>query len=60
MAKILLVEDSATQAVEMTMLLQAANHEVVHVANGQLGLSHLKDQAPDLVITDLERVQSVW
>ncbi|ELP33930.1 response regulator receiver protein [Rhodopirellula baltica SWK14] len=54
MAKILLVEDSATQAVEMTMLLQAANHEVVHVANGQLGLSHLKEQAPDLVITDLE------
>lgn len=54
MARILLVEDSATQAVEMTMLLEAGDHEVVHVTNGQLGLTHLRDQTTDLVVTDLE------
>ncbi|MEM6776516.1 MAG: response regulator [Planctomycetota bacterium] len=54
MAKILLVEDSATQAVEMTMLLEAAEHDVMHVSNGALGMDALRDQSPDVVITDLE------
>ena len=54
MAKILLVEDSPTQAVEITMLLQAAEHEVIHAGNGKLGLDELRRQSPDLVITDLE------
>jgi len=54
MAKILLVEDSPTQAVEITMLLEADQHEVVHAANGRLGLDCLRTEAPDVVITDLE------
>lgn len=54
MVKILLVEDSPTQAVEMTMLLEAANHEVIHAANGKLGLEQLRSQSLDVVVTDLE------
>lgn len=54
MAKVLLVEDSPTQAVEMTMLLEAAKHEVIHVANGRLGLEELRRKSLDVVITDLE------
>lgn len=54
MAKVLLVEDSPTQAMEMTMLLEAADHEVTHVANGQLGLEQLRQTSIDVVVTDLE------
>lgn len=54
MAKILLVEDSPTQAVEITMLLEAANHEVIHASNGKLGLEELRRQSLDVVVTDLE------
>lgn len=54
MAKILLVEDSPTQAAQIRMLLEAAEHEVVHAANGRLALESLRGQAIDLVVTDLE------
>ncbi len=54
MAKVLLVEDSVTQAVEITMLLEAAAHEVRHVVNGKLGLDLLQTESLDVVITDLE------
>ncbi|MFK8112355.1 MAG: response regulator [Rubripirellula sp.] len=54
MAKVLLVEDSPTQAVEIRMLLEEASHQVVHVANGRLAVEVLDQQPIDLVITDLE------
>ncbi|SMP68200.1 Histidine kinase-like ATPase domain-containing protein [Neorhodopirellula lusitana] len=54
MARILLVEDSPTQAVEMTMLLEEANHDVIHASNGRLGLEQLRSQTIDVVVTDLE------
>jgi CheY-like chemotaxis protein len=54
MAKILLVEDSPTQAIEMRMLLEEASHDVVHVANGRLAVEVLDQQPIDLVVTDLE------
>ncbi|EMI42737.1 response regulator [Rhodopirellula sp. SWK7] len=54
MAKILLVEDSPTQAAQISMLLEAAEHEVVHALNGQLGLDELRRQSLDIVVTDLE------
>lgn len=54
MAKVLLVEDSVTQAVEIRMLLEEKHHDVVHVANGRLALEVLETQPIELVITDLE------
>ncbi|MFG0255990.1 MAG: response regulator, partial [Rhodopirellula sp. JB053] len=54
MAKILLVEDSPTQAAQISMLLEAAEHEVVHANNGQCGIDELQRQSIDIVVTDLE------
>jgi CheY-like chemotaxis protein len=54
MAKVLLVEDSPTQAVEMRMLLEEGRHEVRHAANGKLALDVLADATMDIVVTDLE------
>jgi CheY-like chemotaxis protein len=54
MAKVLLVEDSPTQAVEMRMLLEEGTHTVKHVGNGRQAIKALGDESLDLVVTDLE------
>ena len=54
MAKVLLVEDSPTQAVEMRMLLEEGNHQVRHAANGKQAMEVLASDALDVVVTDLE------
>ncbi|MGB0598450.1 MAG: response regulator [Rubripirellula sp.] len=54
MAKVLLVEDSPTQAVEMRMLLEEGSHAVKHVGNGRQAIKVLGDESLDLVVTDLE------
>ena len=54
MAKVLLVEDSPTQAVEIRMLLEEGAHQVMHVANGRLALDVLEREPIELVVTDLE------
>ncbi len=54
MPRILLAEDSPTQAVEIRMLLEEAGHQVVHVANGALAVDALRRLPIELVVTDLE------
>ncbi len=54
MAKVLLVEDSPTQAVEIRMLLEEGAHKVMHVGNGRMAIEVLKQHPIDIVITDLE------
>lgn len=54
MAKVLLVEDSPTQAVEMRMLLEEGAHEVRHASNGRLALDILSQESLDVVVTDLD------
>lgn len=54
MARILLVEDSPTQAVEMRILLEEGKHQVQHVANGRQAIKVLEQQNIELVVTDLE------
>ena len=54
MAKVLLVEDSPTQAVEMRMLLEEGSHEVRHASNGRVALDVLANEMLDVVVTDLE------
>ncbi|MCC9600818.1 response regulator [Stieleria sp. JC731] len=54
MAKVLLVEDSPTQAIEMRMLLEDGCHEVKHAMNGKAALEVLASEIPDIVVTDLE------
>ncbi len=54
MAKVLLVEDSPTQAVEIRLLLEEGAHEVTHVGNGKLAIDVLETEPIELVVTDLE------
>ena len=54
MARVLLVEDSHTQAAQIAMVLQEASHEVQHVENGKQGLLALEQDMLDVVVTDLE------
>ncbi len=54
MTKILVAEDSATQAAQIRGLLEEANYEVDVVANGKEALQRLRSNAaPDLVLTDM-------
>jgi CheY-like chemotaxis protein len=54
MAKVLLVEDSPTQAVEIRMLLEEGAHQVMHVGNGKMAIDVLEQHPIDIVVTDLE------
>ncbi len=54
MAKVLLVEDSPTQAVEIRMLLEEGAHDVLHVGNGRMAMAMLEKEPVELVVTDLE------
>ncbi len=54
MARILLVEDSRTQAAEISMLLRAADHEVHQAVDGRCALERLAGDPIDVVVTDLE------
>lgn len=54
MTKILVAEDSATQAVQIRGLLEEANYEVEHVGNGKEALQRLRSgPGVDLVLTDM-------
>jgi CheY-like chemotaxis protein len=57
MPSILLVEDSATQAMQMRILLESAGHEVTCAEDGVCAVECLANQPCELVITDLEMPQ---
>jgi CheY-like chemotaxis protein/anti-sigma regulatory factor (Ser/Thr protein kinase) len=54
MPNILLVEDSATQAMQMKILLESAGHAVHCAEDGQCAMQCLADAPYELVVTDLE------
>lgn len=54
MVKILLVEDSTTQAMHIQLLLEQFEHQVILATNGIEALAALKEHDPDLVVSDLE------
>lgn len=53
MNRILLVEDSPTQAYTTTKMLEKNGYTVIHVNNGQDAVNYAVEQAPDLVIMDI-------
>lgn len=57
MTTILVAEDSATQAVQIRGLLEAADFQVEVVSNGFEALAKLGEFTPDLVLTDLSMPQ---
>ena len=54
MARILIVEDSPTQALEIQYLLEDAGFETDIVTNGREALDAIGRGVPDLVLTDLQ------
>jgi twitching motility two-component system response regulator PilH len=53
MKKILLVEDSPTQAYFTTKVLERNGYEVIVARNGEEGIDFAREQLPDLVIMDV-------
>lgn len=53
MAKILVVEDSPTQAVHIQIMLEKAGYEVAAAKNGVLAMEAIESDPPDVVLTDL-------
>ncbi|MHB8091263.1 MAG: hybrid sensor histidine kinase/response regulator [Syntrophales bacterium] len=51
--KILIVEDSPTQAEKLKHILEEQGHQVIHAMNGRDALAILNDQMPNLVISDI-------
>src|SRR5690348_598170 len=52
-ATILIAEDSATQAQELSFLLEEHGFEVRAAQNGRLALEAARQQVPDLIISDI-------
>jgi len=53
MARILLIDDDASLREVMSVILEEAGHAVTTAADGESGLTLAREQAPDLVITDM-------
>ncbi len=51
--KILIVEDSKTQAEELKYFLEANDYKVQHANDGEEALSMLKQTVPDIIISDV-------
>jgi CheY-like chemotaxis protein/anti-sigma regulatory factor (Ser/Thr protein kinase) len=54
MTRILVVEDSRTQSLEIRLLLEEAGYEVALAANGEEAFDSLAKGVPDLILTDLQ------
>ncbi|MCG3212755.1 MAG: Regulator of RpoS [Anaerolineae bacterium] len=52
-AKILVVEDNKQNALLMKRVLEVNNHEVIHVSDGESGLTTAIEEQPDLILVDL-------
>jgi twitching motility two-component system response regulator PilH len=53
MKRILLVEDSTTQAFFTTRVLEKNGYEVIVATNGDDGIEYARQMSPDLVIMDV-------
>ena len=53
MARILLIEDSPTEAAVMTQLLERNGHQVTTSASAEDGIASCKRDKPDLVLMDV-------
>lgn len=53
MARVLIVDDTAFFRVVLRELLEGEGHEVLEARDGREGVRRFREEAPDLVITDL-------
>ncbi len=53
MAKILVVEDNATNMMLAVFLLQSAGHAVLSATDAEAGLTLARDEQPELILMDI-------
>lgn len=53
MARILVVDDSATLLAGTRKILESAGHEVIAAENGELGVEKSISEKPDLIVMDV-------
>ena len=53
MAKIFIVDDSATELHVLAKILQQAGHQALTAADGEAGIAAAKSQAPDAILMDV-------
>lgn len=53
MAKILIIDDSATESKRFTQLLVKAGHDVITADCGEAGIDKAKAELPDLILMDV-------
>ena len=54
MAKVLVVEDNATNMTLAIFLLRSAGHTVLSATDAEAGLTLARDQQPDLILMDIQ------
>jgi two-component system, cell cycle response regulator DivK len=54
MAKVLVVEDNATNMTLAIFLLQSAGHTVFSAVDAEAGLTLARDEQPDLILMDIQ------
>ena len=54
MAKVLLVEDNATNMALATMLLQSAGHTVLSATDAEAALTLARNEQPALILMDIQ------
>jgi len=52
--KVLIAEDSPTQALKLQILLEEQKYQVIVAGNGKEALAAAKENMPDIVVTDIE------
>ncbi len=52
-SKILLIEDNKQNALLIRRVLEARQHQIIHVSEGEAGLQTALEEQPDLILIDL-------
>lgn len=53
MARVLIVDDSPTEAHKLTTVLEKHGHKVMAVSSGESGLEVARQQRPDIILMDI-------
>jgi twitching motility two-component system response regulator PilH len=53
MARILIVDDSATQTYTLSKIVKKHGHEVITASDGEAGVETAKTELPDLILMDV-------
>jgi two-component system cell cycle response regulator DivK len=54
MAKVLIIEDNATNLTLAEFLLQSVGHTVISATDAEAGLTLARDERPDLILMDIQ------